>query len=218
MKGASTGQPSPIRNRGTNLSPDLAVRIHGQGSESGTNQEVEVTVLFPCHCGRGWPDELSALACRNARHTLGRRNVAWLSVEKKRAEKPLDLARDEYELSLVEMSQQVACGHGTSHGCGAAIVWLVLPKSRGWMPVSVGSARALTCPSCGGAGRCLRCAGHGRVFAARMHFACRPAPAILGGDELGPNHFDRRDKEKIAQRLIRRLEDLGLKVEVKAAA
>lgn len=36
--------------------------------------------------------------------------------------------------------------------------------------------------------------------------------------DLGPNHFDRRDKDKIAKRLIQRLEDLGLKVEVKAAS
>ena len=37
-------------------------------------------------------------------------------------------------------------------------------------------------------------------------------------EDLGPNHFDRRDKDKIAKRLIRRLEDLGLNVEVKAAS
>jgi transposase len=37
-------------------------------------------------------------------------------------------------------------------------------------------------------------------------------------EDLGPNHFDRRDKDKIAKRLIRRLEELGLKVEVKAAS
>jgi hypothetical protein len=36
--------------------------------------------------------------------------------------------------------------------------------------------------------------------------------------ELGPNHFDRRDKEKVAKRLIRRLEDLGLEVQVRAAS
>ena len=37
-------------------------------------------------------------------------------------------------------------------------------------------------------------------------------------EDLGPNHFDRRDKEKITKRLIRRLEDLGLEVVVKAAS
>ena len=37
-------------------------------------------------------------------------------------------------------------------------------------------------------------------------------------EDLGPNHFDRRDKHKIAKRLIRRLEELGLKVEVRAAS
>jgi len=35
--------------------------------------------------------------------------------------------------------------------------------------------------------------------------------------ELTAQHFDRRDKGKLAKRLIRRLEDLGLHVEVKAA-
>lgn len=37
-------------------------------------------------------------------------------------------------------------------------------------------------------------------------------------EDLGPDHFDKRDKSKVAKRLIRRLEDLGLRVEVKAAA
>lgn len=37
-------------------------------------------------------------------------------------------------------------------------------------------------------------------------------------EDLGPNHFDRRNKDKVAKRLIRRLEELGLKVEVKAAS
>jgi transposase len=36
--------------------------------------------------------------------------------------------------------------------------------------------------------------------------------------DLGADHYDRRDKSKIANRLIRRLKDLGFKVEVKAAA
>jgi len=36
--------------------------------------------------------------------------------------------------------------------------------------------------------------------------------------DLGSDHFDRRDKAKAARRLIRRLEDLGLHVEVKAAS
>ncbi len=37
-------------------------------------------------------------------------------------------------------------------------------------------------------------------------------------EDLGPDHFDRRDKAKVAKRLIRRLEQLGLQVEVKAAS
>jgi hypothetical protein len=37
-------------------------------------------------------------------------------------------------------------------------------------------------------------------------------------EDLGANHFDRRDKDKVAKRLIRRLEELGLKVEVKDAS
>lgn len=36
--------------------------------------------------------------------------------------------------------------------------------------------------------------------------------------DLGADHFERRDKTRIANRLIRRLEDLGLSVEVKPAA
>ena len=36
--------------------------------------------------------------------------------------------------------------------------------------------------------------------------------------DLGAQHFDRRDKTKIAKRLIKRLTDLGMTVEVKAAA
>jgi transposase len=36
--------------------------------------------------------------------------------------------------------------------------------------------------------------------------------------DLGADHFDRRDKAKLARRLIRRLEDLGLTVEIRAAA
>jgi hypothetical protein len=37
-------------------------------------------------------------------------------------------------------------------------------------------------------------------------------------DDLGADHFDRRDRTKVANRLIRRLEELGLKVKVEAAA
>ena len=37
-------------------------------------------------------------------------------------------------------------------------------------------------------------------------------------EDLGADHFDRRDKTKVAKRLIRRLEELGLQVEVKAAS
>jgi transposase len=36
--------------------------------------------------------------------------------------------------------------------------------------------------------------------------------------DLGTDHFDRRDKNRVAKRLIKRLEDLGMTVEVKAAA
>jgi hypothetical protein len=36
--------------------------------------------------------------------------------------------------------------------------------------------------------------------------------------DLGADHFDRRDRTKVANRLIRRLEQLGLKVQVEAAA
>jgi len=36
--------------------------------------------------------------------------------------------------------------------------------------------------------------------------------------DLGADHFDRRDKTKIANRLIRRLHDLGLNVEIRPAA
>ena len=37
-------------------------------------------------------------------------------------------------------------------------------------------------------------------------------------NELTDKYFDQRDHAKIAKRLIRRLNDLGLQVEVKAAA
>jgi transposase len=36
--------------------------------------------------------------------------------------------------------------------------------------------------------------------------------------DLGADHFDRRDKAKLAKRLLRRLEDLGVKVDLKTAA
>jgi transposase len=36
--------------------------------------------------------------------------------------------------------------------------------------------------------------------------------------DLGADHFDRRDKAKVANRLIKRLQDLGITVEIKAAA
>lgn len=36
--------------------------------------------------------------------------------------------------------------------------------------------------------------------------------------DLGSDHFDRRDRAKIARRLVKRLEDLGLTVELRAAA
>ena len=36
--------------------------------------------------------------------------------------------------------------------------------------------------------------------------------------DLGPDYFDRRDREKVAARLVRRLEELGLRVQITAAA
>ena len=36
--------------------------------------------------------------------------------------------------------------------------------------------------------------------------------------DLGADHFDRRDRTKVVNRLIRRLEELGLRVQVEAAA
>jgi transposase len=36
--------------------------------------------------------------------------------------------------------------------------------------------------------------------------------------ELGADYFERRDKTQITRRLIRRLQDLGLSVEVRPAA
>jgi transposase len=36
--------------------------------------------------------------------------------------------------------------------------------------------------------------------------------------DLGADHFDRRDKARVARRLIRRLEDLGLQVQIKPSA
>lgn len=36
--------------------------------------------------------------------------------------------------------------------------------------------------------------------------------------DLGVDHFDRRDRTKVANRLIRRLEELGFKVQEVAAA
>ena len=35
--------------------------------------------------------------------------------------------------------------------------------------------------------------------------------------DLGPQHFAQRDKEQVAKRLLQRLRDLGVNVEVKAA-
>jgi len=35
--------------------------------------------------------------------------------------------------------------------------------------------------------------------------------------DLGADHFDRRDKAKLAQRLLARLHDLGFNVELRAA-
>ena len=35
--------------------------------------------------------------------------------------------------------------------------------------------------------------------------------------DLGPHHFEQRDKERLTKRLLQRLHDLGVAVEVKAA-
>jgi transposase len=37
-------------------------------------------------------------------------------------------------------------------------------------------------------------------------------------EDLGPDHFDRRDREKTAKRLTRKLEQLGYVVDVRPAA
>jgi transposase len=52
------------------------------------------------------------------------------------------------------------------------------------------------------------------LLTAVYHMLSRGVPY----QDLGPNHFDRRDPTKVARRLIRRLEELGLKVEVKTAS
>jgi hypothetical protein len=36
--------------------------------------------------------------------------------------------------------------------------------------------------------------------------------------DLGPDHFVRRDKAKVLNRLVRRIKDLGYDIEIKAAA
>ena len=36
--------------------------------------------------------------------------------------------------------------------------------------------------------------------------------------DLGPDYFDRRDRERVAARLVRRVEELGLRVQITAAA
>jgi len=36
--------------------------------------------------------------------------------------------------------------------------------------------------------------------------------------DLGPDHFDRRDRAKLAHRLARRIKDLGFEVQFNAAA
>jgi transposase len=36
--------------------------------------------------------------------------------------------------------------------------------------------------------------------------------------DLGPDHFTRHDKTRVAMRLVRRIKDLGYDVEIKAAA
>jgi hypothetical protein len=57
---------------------------------------------------------------------------------------------------------------------------------------------------------------------AHAHLSARTAYCILNEEttyqELGSDYFERRDKSQITRRLIRRLEQLGLSVEVKPAA
>jgi len=52
------------------------------------------------------------------------------------------------------------------------------------------------------------------MLTAAYHILARQQPYA----DLGPQHFDQRDRAKIAKRLIRRLEDLGLQVDVRPAA
>lgn len=40
----------------------------------------------------------------------------------------------------------------------------------------------------------------------------------LGYRDLGAHHFDRHEQRKTISRLVRRLEDLGVQVEIRAAA
>jgi hypothetical protein len=47
---------------------------------------------------------------------------------------------------------------------------------------------------------------------------CRHQTRKADYADLGADHFDRRDKVKVAKRLIKGLQDLGITVEVKAAA
>ena len=56
------------------------------------------------------------------------------------------------------------------------------------------------------------------VAASILTAACHILKNGTTYQELGADHFERRDKARIASRLIRRLEDLGLSVAVKPAA
>ena len=58
-------------------------------------------------------------------------------------------------------------------------------------------------------GTCAQLAGGGRPVLGR--FGSGPQ------HDLGPQYFAQRDKEQIAKRLLQRLRDLGVNVEVKAA-
>jgi hypothetical protein len=46
---------------------------------------------------------------------------------------------------------------------------------------------------------------------------CRPSIRTVEYYAVGAHHFEQRDKEQLAKRLIQRLRDLGVAVEVKAA-
>jgi hypothetical protein len=55
---------------------------------------------------------------------------------------------------------------------------------------------------------------HTSILTAAYHILSRHVPY----HDLGPRHFDDRDRDRTARRLVRRLQDLGLQVAIKPAA